>query len=423
MAIKGQRPLRICIDARLTEGMGGVRQFIIGLADGLSDLAQGDEEEYFFLADEGADEYIRPYVRGACSILHGAAATRQPSWMNPIRKLPAARSLLRKMAPVARAVASSLPRSDGSIERADFDLIHFTTPNAFLTTVPSIYHPWDLQHLHLPQFFSVAEYQKRERAYRAFCEQARIVSVATSWIKQDVEEQYKLPAEKVQVVPVASVVSAYAAPSIEDMAAAKTKFSLPDSFVFYPAQTWAHKNHAGLLESLAMLRDRDRLIVPLVSSGLLNDFFPQLEKQVRELGLTEQVKFLNFVSPVELQCLYALCRMMVFPSKFEGWGLPLTEAFTLGVPVACSNVTSLPALADDAALIFDPDDPEEIAEAIKRLWNDETLRRDLIARGKKRAALFTWERTARMFRAHYKRIARRDLTVEEQELLQAPPLV
>ncbi len=66
MAIKGQRPLRICIDARLTEGMGGVRQFIIGLADGLSDLAQGDEEEYFFLADEGADEYIRPYVRGAC---------------------------------------------------------------------------------------------------------------------------------------------------------------------------------------------------------------------------------------------------------------------------------------------------------------------------------------------------------------------
>ncbi len=95
----------------------------------------------------------------------------------------------------------------------------------------------------------------------------------------------------------------------------------------------------------------------------------------------------------------------------------------MGVPVACSNATSLPQLAGDAALVFDYDKPDKIAEAIFRLWTDEALRKTLIERGKLRVAQFTWERTVRLFRAHYRRIANRFLTEEDHALLNAPPLV
>ena len=147
-----------------------------------------------------------------------------------------------------------------------------------------------------------------------------------------------------------------------------------------------------------------------------------IENEVKELGLVDQVTFLGFVSPMELRGLYKLCRGVVIPTKFEAASFPLWEAFMIGVPVACSNVTSLPEQAGESALLFDPDKPEEIARQIHRLWTDEKLRDELIERGKQNVSRFSWERTARIFRAHYRRIAKRSLSAEDIELSRAPGL-
>jgi len=413
--------LRICIDARrITGRAGGVEQFVIGLASGLSKLSDGNEE-YLFLTFAEQEDWIRPYVHGPCRILRGSAVPRLVRWKLRVgRLLPTVRDIWHKLGSPSWRASDSLPRSDGTIERAGIEVMHFTFQSAFLTDVPSIYHPWDLQDLHLPQFFSPRQRAGREVSYRAFCKQARMVCVAATWVKADLVKHYHLPEEKIQVVPAASVLEAYAAPRPEDLQAVRSKLHLPETFAFYPAQTWAHKNHLGLLEALALLRSRHGLRIPFVSSGRLNEFFRKIERQARRLRLTDQVRFLGFVSPLELQCLYKLCRCMVFPSKFEGFGLPLLEAFVAGVPTACSNVTCLPELAGDAALLFDPDKPEEIAEALRRLWTDEALRRTLIERGARNAARFSWERTARTFRAHYRRLAGRTLTEEDRALLEAP---
>lgn len=424
MPIK-QQPLRVCLDARLISGtLGGIEQFVIGLADGLSKLNDGDEE-YFFLAYETSAEWIEPYVRGACRMLYGDAATRRPAWAQKLKAVPGARLAFRTLGNLRARGQTTMapPRSDGTIESAGIDLMHFTMQSAFLTELPNIYHPWDLQHVHLPQFFSDEERQKREEFYGAFCRQAQMVAVATTWTKRDVMENLKLAEDKVQVVPIAPVLAAYPTPTSDDMAAVKQKFSLPDAFIFYPAQTWAHKNHIKLLEALALLRDRHGLIIPLVSSGHRNDFYTHIEQRASELKLIDQVRFPGFVTPLELQCLYKLCRGVVFPSKFEGWGMPLTEAFLAGAPVACSNATSLPDLVADAGLIFNPDDVEEMADAIRRLWTNEALRQTLVGRGRKRVALFSWDHTARLFRAHYRRTANRPLTGEDRAILAAPPLL
>jgi glycosyltransferase involved in cell wall biosynthesis len=417
--------LRVCIDARILSGtLGGVEQFVIGLAHGLSQLREGDEE-YLLLALPGEDDWLKPYVGGACRLLHGTGSTRRPAWARGLNVPPFARAAARRiLSPVVNRRAAdelSLPHSDGTAEGAGADLIHFPTQGAFLTELPSIYHPWDLQHLHLPQFFTPEAIRARERAYRAYCGRAMMVAVASRWHARDVMCHYGLPEEKVRVVPAAPVLSAYAPPTEEDLRAAREKFSLPRDFAFYPAQTWAHKNHLALLDALARLRDRAGLRVPLVCSGKLNDFYPRIEERARELGLDDQIQFPGFVSTAELQSLYRLCRLVVFPTKFEGFGMPLMEAFLAGAPVASSNVTSLPEQAGDAGLLFDPDNTDEIAAAVERLWTDDALRRALAERGRARVSLFTYERTARLFRAHYRRLAGRELCEEDRALLAAPP--
>src|SRR5581483_6787881 len=114
-------------------------------------------------------------------------------------------------------------------------------------------------------------------------------------------------------------------------------------------------------------------------------------------------------------------RALVFPSRFEGWGLPVCEAFSAGLPVACSAVAGLPDLIGDAGLLFDPEDIDQIADSVLRLWSDGALRERLADRGRRRAEEFSFDRTARLFRAHYRRIAGASLEEEDRILLASPP--
>ena len=123
------------------------------------------------------------------------------------------------------------------------------------------------------------------------------------------------------------------------------------------------------------------------------------------------------MSPLELQCLYRLSRGVVIPTKFEAASFPLWEAFLARVPAACSTVTSLPEQAGDAALSFDPDSSDEIANALRSLWSDKVLRAKLIDRGRENVSRLSWEQTARIFRAHYRHIGGRKLSEEDLCLL------
>src|SRR5439155_17169626 len=112
---------------------------------------------------------------------------------------------------------------------------------------------------------------------------------------------------------------------------------------------------------------------------------------------------------------------LVFPSTFEGWGLPICEAFSAGLPVASSDATSLPNLVGDAGLLFDPADTEQLADRIWALWSDPELRAELTERGHKRSESFSFDRTARLFRARYRQLADRPSTDEDRILLASPP--
>jgi glycosyltransferase involved in cell wall biosynthesis len=415
----GRPPLRVCIDARLNSGrVGGVEQFVIGLASGLR-ATGGADEEFLFLSNPGAAEWLEPYLGGPCSRLVSSGATLHTRWSRPLARVAALPRLARIAGQVTGWRARRIPRSDGSAERAGAQVVHFPTQQAFLTALPSIYHPWDLQHRHLPHLFTPEEVRKRDFRYGEFCRAASMVSVASLWHKRDVVKSYGLPPEKVSVIPLAPALAAYAPPTEAGVRAVRERFQLPESFVLYPAQSWPHKNHVALLEALALLRDREGLEIPLVCTGHRNDFFPTIRARAAELELTASVRFLGFVSTGEMAALYATARCMIFPSRFEGWGIPLSEAFHAGLPAACADIPSLRDQAGDAALLFDPSHPDEIAAALRRLWTDGGLRAELVERGRHRLEAYRWDEVAKNFRAHYRRLAGHPLLPDEAERVRA----
>lgn len=416
------RPLRVAVEARLVSGLaGGVESVVIGLADSLSRLADGDEE-YLFGVWTDSREWIEPYISGNARLLElgpGPVAPQSRRLRSALKRVPAARSVWNTL-PTARGIR--LPRSDGRVEQSGAELVHFPIQWAYLTDLPSIYHPHDLQHLHLPQNFTRRERLDRTVRYRTFCEQASLVAVTSSWVKRDVVEQFHLPAEKVAVIPLAPILGAYDEPPPEHASLVRRRYEVSERFVLYPAQTWPHKNHLALLEALAILRDERDLVVPLVCTGRLTEFFPTIEKHMRRLRLDDQVRFLGFVPAADLKSLHRLATATVIPTRFEAASGPLWDSFLAETPAACSTVTSLPDQAGDAALLFDPERPAEIADAVAALWTDEALRQELVQRGLRNVQRLSWDRTARTFRAHYRRITKRPLTESDVELLNARPL-
>jgi glycosyltransferase involved in cell wall biosynthesis len=404
------------IDARLGSGVsGGVEQIIIGLATALARLPAGDEE-YLFVVHPEQEEWIRPYLSGPCRIL--GSRMEYPGQPGLIREI---RNGLRRRSSFHSRLRREINRSDGTVERAGVEVMHFPFQEAFLTDVPSIYQPHDLQHLHHPELFSDYERERREVVYRTHCERAALVVAMTSWGKRDLIRQYGLPAEKVGVVPGGSVLFEYPDPSEEDLDRIRERLALPETFLLYPAQTWPHKNHLLLLEALALARDRDGVEIPVVCPGRQTELFPRIAERARELRLEGAVSFPGFVEPLELRGLYELATGLVFPSLFEGWGLPVCEAFSTGLPVASSSATGLPDVVGDAGLLFDPENPAAIADAIRELWTDPTLRSRLAERGTERSALFSFDRSAAIFRAHYRALAGRKLPEEDRILLAGPP--
>lgn len=406
-------PLRVCIDARLGAGQfGGVEQVVIGLAAALSRLEDGDEE-YLFLTHPEREDWIRPYLGGPCRPLHP-----RRSYVNR-RSRAVVRALLERLPGVG--VRFAVRSSDGTVERARADVVHFPFQDAFTTDVPSIYQPHDLQHLHLPELFSGWDRARREAIYRTHCARAALVVAMTSWGRRDFIESYGLEPDKVTVVPGGSVLREYPSPTEADLDGLRSRLSLPDAFLLYPAQTWPHKNHERLVEALARIRDESGVTIPLVCPGKQTPHYRRIRDQVEDLGLTGSISFPGFVSPLELRGLYELGTALVFPSRFEGWGLPVCEAFDAGLPVASSTATGLPDVVGDAGLLFDPDDVAETARELHRLWTDSDLRASLRERGKRRAAKLSIDHTARLFRAHYRQVGHQSLSDQDRILLASPP--
>ena len=181
----------------------------------------------------------------------------------------------------------------------------------------------------------------------------------------------------------------------------RERYQLNDPFVLYAGNIKPHKNLERLIESFHMLRRHGFDEVKLLIIGDEISKYATLRRAVHRYKLHKHVRFFGFVSDQTLAALYRMAEVFVFPSLYEGFGLPPLEAMASGTPVITSNVSSLPEVVGDAALLIDPYEPGAIADAMHRVLSDATLRASLRERGLARVREFSWERSIGRLREIY----------------------
>ena len=284
-----------------------------------------------------------------------------------------------------------------AIDRLRCDVIHhpFTVLNPMGLETPSVLTVVDIQHEFFPEFFSPKILRWRRVAYRRSVAEAVVIIAISEYVKGTLVEKYAADPTKIEVVHIGIGRQFRAVEDPEILRRVSGRYGIGRPFLYYPAATWPHKNHRRLLESMRLLIDRHRFDGDLILTGIAMQHHEEMLRAIDRLDLRDRVKILGYLEKEDLPALYSLARWMVFPSLFEGFGIPLVEAMSCGCPILCSNTTSVPEVAGDAALMFSPDSTEDIAETIRRAWNDESLRCDLREKGFARARLFDEEEMAR----------------------------
>ncbi len=288
--------------------------------------------------------------------------------------------------------------------RADlFHAPHYVLPA--LTPCRSIVTIHDCIHLMFPQYLPgrLAHLYARVSFWLAANRSARILTVSEA-SKRDILRFFPVPANKVDVTYNAIDSRFSSPPDAKQMDRVRERYQLHDRFLLYSGNVKPHKNLERLIDGFARLRSEGFGDIQLLITGSEISRYAELRRAVHRFNLHKHVRFLGFQSAETLASLYHLADAFVFPSLYEGFGLPPLEAMASGTPVLTSNVSSLPEVVDDAALLIDPYDPQSIADGMAQLLSDEEARTRLIARGRERAAQFSWEASVRRVLAIYREV-------------------
>jgi glycosyltransferase involved in cell wall biosynthesis len=412
---------------------GGVQSNVFSLLRGIDCSTTG-----FKLAVLTAPAHVnefQPYLRGGAKPVPWKQGVEVPiSGFRPSVRELAIKRRIGRLAPLFSVVlyvyrrtrygrppeqSPSMRKADRTLQRLQVGMVHFPTPQLFKTSLPFVYEPWDLLFWHYPDLFDATEREFRERTYRYGCENAAIVVTATRWVKDDIVRQFGLSPERVAVIRRGSEYARLAL-SEEQVDTILRGYGLAPGYFLFPAMSFQHKNHLLLFRALAWMRDAKGVHARLVLTGRrFAPYWPTLEKALAEYALEGQVRVLNAVSEATLTALYRRCRALVFPSLFEGLGLPLLEALHHRVPVLASSETSIPEVLGRAAHYFDAHDHVSIAAAMHRAMCEPRWLESVQEHAASRLEEFNWDRASKTFLALYKQVLGTELSEEDRALMKA----
>ena len=354
------RPLRIGVNALylIPGGVGGTEIYLRNLVRTLGGIDSGNE--YFLFTNLETGNSLTPEKPNFHTVPQAVRASFRPARI-------AWEQLALPLAVAARRIDVLLNPG-------------FTAPILCGCPQVTVFH--DLQHKRHPEHFRWFDLPFWRWLLFWSAHVSRILIADSEATRDDVERFYRLPQDQIRLVPLG------VGPNFFQIV------RRPERFLLSVSTLHPHKNLDRLLRVFAEFR-RGRPEFRLVIAGLRGFNSAHLDALRQSLGLAGSVEFTGWIPREELYDLYARASAFVYPSTFEGFGLPVLEALAAGVPTACSRIEPLASMAADAALQFDPADEADMACAIERIVCDEPLRAQLVAAGPKRAALFSWTTTAR----------------------------
>lgn len=367
--------MRIAIDARCVQDhFPGIGRYTYKLCRTLPTV--GGEHEFIILYDPRAQD------------------TRFS--LDPLTAIPNVRAL-----PVSVGVFSpwSQVRLPLLLRGERIDLLHspyYLRP--YVTFAPAVVTLHDVMPLVLPESgLSPLSRQVFRLATRMTIWTAARLIAGSESARQDFCAHFRVPEEKIKAVH-HGVDERFRPRAEEEVVGFRRRFGLPPGFLLYLGIDKPHKNLVRLIEAFGRLERSD---LTLAVVGPPSARRSEAREVANRLDLGERVRFLGPVDDDSLPALYSAATALVFPSLYEGFGLPALEAMACGTPVVCSNASSLPEVVGDAAMLVDPYDVDAWSEAMARVLSGEALRSELRRKGLARAAQFTWERTARATLAVY----------------------
>jgi glycosyltransferase involved in cell wall biosynthesis len=281
---------------------------------------------------------------------------------------------------------------------------HYVLP--LLCRTPSVVTIHDCIHLLFPQYLpsQMAWNYARFMMGSAIRRSTQVLTVSEA-SRRDILRFYpEADPERVLVIPNAIDQALLDDPGEEETERVRERYQIRGRFVLYAGNIKPHKNLDRLIAAFGLLKQRSgHEDLKLLIIGDEINKYGSLRRSVEAAGVRHDVRFFGFVPERTLAALYRLASVFAFPSLYEGFGLPPLEAMACGTPVVTSRMSSLPEVVGDAALLVDPYDVVDIAAGLERTLGDDALRSDLIARGRERAAAFSWERSVRAIHGSYMR--------------------
>jgi len=378
--------MRIGVDIRglLTGQISGIEQYTLHILKALLEIDSHNTYVLFYVSYRDMDETFRQLVRDYPFLRAGNVEVKTLKWVNfPL---------------LLHALFKPLdwPKADRIC--GGLDVMFMPSPRLLPLSVKcakvTTFH--DLVFMIYPQFYTLSSrlwQWQMNYGYEARTSDA-IIAVSDS-TKRDLTRLLRTDPSKINTVHEGVDQSYFNQPSEEVVADIKRKFNLPDKFIYYIGSIEPRKNLGLAVRALAKIRGNRSDTIKLVISGSKNWLSSELYQLVERSGLVDEVIFTGPVDEAEKIALLHLATIFVFPSVYEGFGLMVLEAFAAGCPVITSNVSSLPEVAGDAAILINPQNVSELIYQLNRLLEDDNLRQQLAGRGRERAKGFTWERSAR----------------------------
>ena len=375
---------------------GGAKVFVLELIRGLARMAP--LAEFVLLTQAASHDELANLdcgnVRRMMVLGKADSASSKPHvrrlYSNLAYRLPA--FFRRRLAQVAYRANGLLKRTGRRrlLKQIGADLLFcpFTAPTFFDRSIPTVCTIYDLQFATYPQFFEPEDVAYRKNTFLDACRKATKLVAISDYSRRTAIAYGKLEPERIRTIALRMAQRMQSVQPDTSNILDRLGLSL-QGYLLYPANFWKHKNHEMLLTAFGMACTQGLpQDIKLVLTGAPSAQQAFIQNAATSFGLAHRVVFPGYLSNAELSILLGSAGGLIFPSLYEGFGLPILEAMAAGVPVACSDVTSLPEVAGSAALFFDPKKPFDIAQALIDLVNDKPLRRRLVDGGYQQAKLY-----------------------------------
>ena len=376
------RSLRVFVDlAPLSPdgGNGGARLFVLDLLREL--LSRPEPHELHLLVKPEAERTVAPHAAKGAFVHRLGPGLDVEEPRKILRTRRRLHGFFQPLLDLASPDRSSLKRLGADVLFSPLGTAAFHEPG-----LPHVVVAYDFQDLVYPEFFDADE-RRRRIEFRGDLRRADRVVAISQATKLMAVERVHVKADRITVLPPLAG-PARKAPDPRDAITRLDALGLfRAEYAVYPANFWPHKNHDRLLAAAARVVAEDPEFL-LVLCGALDEPREALRQRAQAAGLSANVRVLPYLDDADTAALLAGAELLVFPSLFEGFGIPVLEAMTLGVPVACSDLPALLELAGDAALFFDPADDAGMAQSILRLWTGDEIREGLVAKGLERARAY-----------------------------------